>query len=77
MPALGFVENAGGLLGSPFTEGGFDAGDLRTARRMMPFQNAYYAAWLFDEAEKAIAEGANLKRVAERERRFRKRHDKF
>lgn len=43
----------------------------------MPFQNAYYAAWLFDEAEKAIAESANLKRVGERERRFRKRQDKF
>ena len=29
------------------------------------------------DAEKAIAEGANLKRVGERERRFRKRQDKF
>jgi len=77
IPVAGYAENLGRVAGASFTEQGFTQSDLSTMRRMMPFQNAYYAAWLFDEAEKAVAEAANLPEGRRRRRRYAKRDVKF
>lgn len=77
IPVAGYIENAGKVAAAPFTEQGFTQANLSMLRRMMPFQNAYYAAWLFDEAEKAIAEGANLPEGKRRRRRYARQDVKF
>ena len=50
-PSLGRVEDAL-QLGASFSEPeGFDSFDTRRIRRMVPFQNLFYAKWLFNSFE--------------------------
>lgn len=74
-PAAGALENVMDLIYAPGS--GFTQKDLHTMRRMIPMQNATYAAWLFDKAEQHIAKELNIPKGKQRKRRFRKQQVKF
>jgi len=74
---FGYIDDLSRVAGSPFKAGGMATADLHTMRWLIPFQNASCAAWLFDRAEQAIAETANLPKGKHRERRYAKRPVKF
>jgi hypothetical protein len=58
-----FLGPSSGLIRDAFTvtaamrDGRLSEGEMKAARRLVPFQNLFYTRWLFDQAEKGLSTG--------------------
>jgi len=59
-PGLGYMNNAFDVLGAAVDDKDFTASNLHKARRLIPYQNLFYARWIFDMLENASVEAADL-----------------
>lgn len=76
-PAFGYVERGMRLGGAVLGEQPFTANDLHTLRLMTPLQNSFYTKWLFDMAERNLAQSLKLPKGKRRRRRYAKRSVKL
>lgn len=67
-PAAGFVGSVGPVLRAAAT-GEVVRSDVKSLRRLIPYQNLFYLSHLFDNAEEGIAQGLGIPRTRPRRRR--------